>query len=332
MNELLIEKELTRANVLKLKGEYEQAESGCLSVLKVEPENLTAITLLADICELQGQHRAAIQWLEMALEQAPNRASLTAQLQRVQQANDASEKTELGALLSSRSSLSPELQLRRRKQFAGLVLGCCVFGLSAVAIREVQNREHNLVTPAAAGGTLPHPSTISPPQNAGPDSGTVSEQGGNPANSASSPVGPDPAVPSGSANEPATNSKDPSETDLSSQFKDSITKLFDGQTLVVADLDRADAVVRTKTRIGPSAAIDATLGFFRNFPQGASFSLSSDETNAVDWKATRESWLRAIMLPDRETHRDQFIQLLFQTSPSESLNGASSPSTTGSNS
>ena len=72
--------EIARANLLRMKGEYEQAIEICLSILRRFPSNETAHALLGDIYADQGKLDDAIQWYELLVELAPNNAVYSAKL------------------------------------------------------------------------------------------------------------------------------------------------------------------------------------------------------------------------------------------------------------
>lgn len=72
--------EIARANLLRMKGEYEQAIEICLGILRRFPSNETAHALLGDIYADQGKLDDAIQWYELLVELAPNNAVYSAKL------------------------------------------------------------------------------------------------------------------------------------------------------------------------------------------------------------------------------------------------------------
>ena len=64
--------ELARANLLRMRGEYKQAENQCLNILKRFPNNASANTLLADISAEQNGLTQAVQWFELSLDLTPD--------------------------------------------------------------------------------------------------------------------------------------------------------------------------------------------------------------------------------------------------------------------
>jgi tetratricopeptide (TPR) repeat protein len=63
---------LARANLLRMRGEYKQAEDVCLGILRRLPNNASAHTLLGDICAERGDLEEAVQWYDLALELMPD--------------------------------------------------------------------------------------------------------------------------------------------------------------------------------------------------------------------------------------------------------------------
>lgn len=67
--------ELARANLLRMRGEYKQAEDICLTILRRHPNSATANTLLGDISAERGDLKQAAEWYEMALDITPDSES-----------------------------------------------------------------------------------------------------------------------------------------------------------------------------------------------------------------------------------------------------------------
>lgn len=64
-------RDITQANLHRIRGDYKQAVDTCLSILRRFPNNGTAHTLLGDIYAEQGELDQSIQWYEMALDLRP---------------------------------------------------------------------------------------------------------------------------------------------------------------------------------------------------------------------------------------------------------------------
>ncbi len=63
---------LTRANLSRLRGNWADATDRCVTVLRAQPGNATAHSLLGDIYRDQGKLDDAIQWYRMAVDLRPN--------------------------------------------------------------------------------------------------------------------------------------------------------------------------------------------------------------------------------------------------------------------
>jgi tetratricopeptide (TPR) repeat protein len=72
--------DIARANLLRIKGRYEEAVDVCLGILKRYPSNETAHALLGDIYADQGKLADAIQWYELLVDLSPNNALYRAKL------------------------------------------------------------------------------------------------------------------------------------------------------------------------------------------------------------------------------------------------------------
>ena len=66
---------LFQANVLRLRRQYDLAEAQCSEVLRREPENAEAHSILGDIARDGGDDQDAIQWYKMALDLNPGNAT-----------------------------------------------------------------------------------------------------------------------------------------------------------------------------------------------------------------------------------------------------------------
>lgn len=87
--ELLAAPLLARANLLRMRGQWDEAVAVCTEALRRAPESATAHSLLGDIYEAQGKLDDALQWYGMAVDLAPNRPADREKLERVTQAQRA---------------------------------------------------------------------------------------------------------------------------------------------------------------------------------------------------------------------------------------------------
>lgn len=97
--------ELARANLLRMRGEYKQAEDQCLNILKRFPNNSSANTLLGDISAEQGDLTQAVQWYELSLDLLPDEEAVKTKLKsardRISMQEAATTAKELGLPVSS---------------------------------------------------------------------------------------------------------------------------------------------------------------------------------------------------------------------------------------
>lgn len=75
--------EIARANLLRLKGDLEEAENVCLAVLKRFPNNPAAHGMMGDLCFEGGKLENAKQWYDMALELTPNDEGIRRKLKAI---------------------------------------------------------------------------------------------------------------------------------------------------------------------------------------------------------------------------------------------------------
>ena len=97
VGESAVHGELAQANLLRLRGELDEAEKRCLSILKRYPNEPGAHGQLGDIVADRGDWARAAQWYELALDLNPksarDKAKLAEALRRVEEA-DASHTIE----------------------------------------------------------------------------------------------------------------------------------------------------------------------------------------------------------------------------------------------
>ena len=85
---------LARANLLRLRSQWDEAVAACTEALRRAPHSVTARSLLGDIYEAQGNTEAAVQWFGMAVEINPANQSDRAKLDRLVNAQRARLRTE----------------------------------------------------------------------------------------------------------------------------------------------------------------------------------------------------------------------------------------------
>lgn len=80
---------LSRANLMRLRGQWDEAIALCTEAIRIAPESAVAHSLLGDVYEAQGRLDEALQWFGMAVDLAPDSRSDREKLERVLQAKQA---------------------------------------------------------------------------------------------------------------------------------------------------------------------------------------------------------------------------------------------------
>ncbi|MEJ5251775.1 MAG: tetratricopeptide repeat protein [Chthonomonadetes bacterium] len=83
--ERLVNPRLAHANLLRMRGKWEDAIRACSEVLRQFPNNVHAHALMGDIYRDQGNLEEAAQWYKLALDLAPDSAVDRRRLEQVQQ-------------------------------------------------------------------------------------------------------------------------------------------------------------------------------------------------------------------------------------------------------
>ena len=92
---------LAQANLLRMRGCWEEAVGNCMSALRLAPDSPSAQSLLGDIYENQGRFDDAAQWYRMALDANPDSPADRLKLDRLLQ-------RQLPAFRNERKPASPE--------------------------------------------------------------------------------------------------------------------------------------------------------------------------------------------------------------------------------
>ncbi len=86
--------EITRANLFRLRGDYDDAEKVCVSILRKFPNNITAHVLLGDIYNDKDDQQQALQWYEIAQDLSPENTSLQQKIVQTKKRLKAKQVTE----------------------------------------------------------------------------------------------------------------------------------------------------------------------------------------------------------------------------------------------
>lgn len=120
--ERMVNPRLAHANLLRLRGQWEEAMRVCADVLRQFPGNVHAHALMGDIYRDQGNLEEAAQWYKLALELAPDSVVDRQRLEQVQR------ELELRQKAQSQSQEVEHLQKQARtlRIFSASVLGLAV--------------------------------------------------------------------------------------------------------------------------------------------------------------------------------------------------------------
>jgi hypothetical protein len=77
---------LAHANLLRIRGQWDEAIEQCMAAMRLAPGNASAQSLLGDIYENRGQVDDAIQWYRMALDVNPDSGANKLKLERLVEA------------------------------------------------------------------------------------------------------------------------------------------------------------------------------------------------------------------------------------------------------
>jgi hypothetical protein len=145
--ERMVNPRLAHANLLRMRGQLEEAMRVCAEVLRQFPGNVHAHALMGDIHRDQGNLEEAAQWYKLALDLAPDSAVDRRRLEQVQQELELRQK----AQSQSQEVEYLQKQARTLRIFSASVLGVAV--VIAIGITwAFQSR--------IAGGSAPAPVSI----------------------------------------------------------------------------------------------------------------------------------------------------------------------------
>ncbi len=121
--ERMVNPRLAHANLLRMRGQWEEAMRVCADVLRHFPGNVHAHALMGDIHRDQGNLEEAAQWYKLALELAPDSTVDRQRLEQVQR------ELELRQQAQSQSQEMEHLQRQARtlRIFSASVLALAVF-------------------------------------------------------------------------------------------------------------------------------------------------------------------------------------------------------------
>lgn len=168
-------REITQANLHRIRGDYKAAIDVCLGILKRFPNNGTAHTLLGDIYAEKGELEQAAQWFEMALDLRPESENDRRKLESVQR-----RMSEQEAASTAKQLGIPESKPRTQQYVFVMVVLVAVVGIGAFLFGKSLNANSAtkppelITTPIDVGGQKSEPEKPAPQE--GPTEPDLTQQ------------------------------------------------------------------------------------------------------------------------------------------------------------
>ncbi|MGC4047098.1 MAG: tetratricopeptide repeat protein [Armatimonas sp.] len=161
---------LSKANLLRVRGQLQDAIEACAEALRLAPLSGDACAMLAEIYEAQGKLDDALQWYGMAVDNTPGNPSYREHLKRLAEQKQASlekQRTE-EALVAPKKERTLELEAQSKGSYAARI----VWAICGVLFFVVLILFLFFVLPnigAQRGRQKPMPDDALPQKLAGPD-------------------------------------------------------------------------------------------------------------------------------------------------------------------
>ena len=148
---------LVHANLLRMRGQWEGAADECVEVLRLDPANATAHSLLGDIYQDQGRAHEARHWYQIALEMNPGSEADRAKLARTDETLEArKQRAEWEAVIEGRSQpVATSLLVRESLQRVVALIGAGLCGILLVMATLVSVSERGVAGDGDPGPGLP---------------------------------------------------------------------------------------------------------------------------------------------------------------------------------
>lgn len=180
--------DLARANLMRMRGNYAEARELCLSILRRHPGNVTAHTLLGDLCAEQGDLSHAAEWYELALDLDPTSAADRAKLEEVRRRIQTQEVADTAKQIGI-----PDSAPRARLYLVLVTVFVVVVGVAAFFLGQALRDREQPAAPPMESIALDEPiEKRTEPMPTAPGSATVPPEAGIPGQT---PANPTPAGP-----------------------------------------------------------------------------------------------------------------------------------------
>lgn len=116
---------LAQANLLRMQAKWEEAENKCIEILRKDPNNYDAHSLLGDIYRDQGRYEDAAQWYQLALDLYPESQKEPEKLAQLRELRTKSQSS-----IEEESSLA----LDRTQRLIGITPSVWLKGLTVISV------------------------------------------------------------------------------------------------------------------------------------------------------------------------------------------------------
>lgn len=244
---------LAQANLLRVRGRWDEAVEACMAALRLAPDNASAQSLLGDIYENQGRCDDAIQWYRMALDVNPDSPADKIKLQRLLDADPRrwTETPATGTVIVSRPSpVTTHTQggTDADRLLRGVVWLTAALFLVAIALGGLVMSRHRAMPSTITTSPVVVPPPPTDPANESVSSG-VSAGPGTPALASGTSPAPVP---------PAPAAADPSEQALLQTLQQDTTLSSQNLSPVGVQVDPRQSVV-TVTLLCPAPPTGASV-------------------------------------------------------------------------
>ena len=188
----ILQAELARVNLLRIRGDVSSSKTLCLSILKRFPESVDAHVMMGDLHAEQGDLPPAAEWYSLALDLDRNAPGVSVKLSRVQAALDISgQASRSRAMIVTGKRMSPWLYVAVAASAIAIVAVGYIAGMGTPERSAAQKPaiSDRIVSPkvadntpkpstSSAATTIPSPASVNPmPNNFGPEPSTINPPG-----------------------------------------------------------------------------------------------------------------------------------------------------------
>ncbi len=131
---------LAKANLCRLRGEYDRAEVLCVEILQTNPDKVEAMAILGDICAERNELDKARHWYSMAADIKPPLPGVVDKLHQMDRRIQKEEQTH-SAVVSIRAAYS------RQKTATWVAVGAAMIALTAAVLSGMRHPAKNVRLP-----------------------------------------------------------------------------------------------------------------------------------------------------------------------------------------